>query len=57
MKLLYDQNLSQKLVLDLDIEFPNSAHVRQFGMQTADDAAIWHFAKSNDYSIVSKDFD
>ena len=37
--------------------FPASAHVRDFDLQRADDATIWEFAKSNGYTIVSKDDD
>ncbi len=37
--------------------FPASAHVRDFDLQRVDDATIWEFAKSNGYTIVSKDND
>ncbi len=57
MKLLFDQNLSHRLVAMLADDFPASAHVRDFELQRADDATIWEFAKSNGYTIVSKDDD
>ena len=57
MKLLFDQNLSHRLVSLLADSFPASAHVRDFDLQRADDATIWEFAKSNGYIIVSKDDD
>jgi predicted nuclease of predicted toxin-antitoxin system len=57
VKLLFDQNLSFKLVARLIDLFPGSAHVREFNMQTADDEAVWDFAKTNGFTIVSKDDD
>lgn len=57
MKLLFDQNLSFKLVGKLTDLFPDSTHVRDFGMQEADDEAVWAFAAANDFVIVSKDDD
>ena len=57
MKLLFDQNISPRLVQVLADLFPESAHVRMFGLQTADDESIWNFAIENDFIIVSKDSD
>jgi len=57
VKLLLDQNLSHRLVAMLADIFPDSAHVRNFDLQRADDATIWEFAKSRGYVIVSKDND
>ena len=57
MKLLFDQNLSHRLVPGLADTFPESSHVRDFDLQRADDATIWEFAKSNGYAILSKDDD
>lgn len=57
MKLLFDQNLSHKLVYRLEDLYPDSIHVRDLGMNTADDIFIWDYAKTNDLMIVSKDAD
>src|ERR1700722_10188335 len=57
MKLLFDQNLSHKLVGQLSTQFPGSAHVRDVGLAKAPDPAVWVYAKSNDFLIVSKDTD
>ncbi len=57
MKLLFDQNLSPKLVDRLADLFPGSAHVDPLGMGQADDTLLWQFAESNDFAIVSKDED
>jgi predicted nuclease of predicted toxin-antitoxin system len=57
MKLLFDQNLSHRLVVALADVFPGSVHVRDLGLARADDSAVWAFAKDGGYTIVSKDSD
>ena len=57
MKLLFDQNLSCKLRGWLTDLFPNSNQVRLAGLDTADDRAIWEFAKANGFTLVSQDSD
>jgi predicted nuclease of predicted toxin-antitoxin system len=57
VKLLYDQNLSHRLVVLLADVYPNSEHVRNLGMQSANDVAIWDRAKADDYILVTKDED
>ena len=57
MKLLFDQNLSNRLVRLLAANFPGSAHVRDLGMAAADDQTIWDYARQHDFVIVSKDSD
>lgn len=57
MKLLFDQNLSHRLVARLTSDFPGCQHVRDVGLKDADDATIWRFAQLNDFIIVSKDTD
>ncbi|NOT29275.1 MAG: DUF5615 family PIN-like protein [Planctomycetes bacterium] len=57
MKLLLDQNLSPRLVLALQAAYPGSAHVRDFGLQSAPDQEIWEFAKGRGFAITSKDSD
>ena len=57
MKLLFDQNLSYRLVRKLEDLYPNSVHVRDVGLETADDADVWNYAKTNVLIIVSKDSD
>jgi len=37
--------------------FPDSAHVQDVGLDTADDTELWDYARDNDYLIVSKDAD
>jgi predicted nuclease of predicted toxin-antitoxin system len=57
MKLLFDQNLSHRLVRDLAAEFPGSAHVRDLGLAVAPDPDVWAYAAANGFVIVSKDTD
>ena len=57
MKLLFDQNLSPKLVNRLADLFPDSIHVRSVGLDCAGDDQIWEHARLNGFAIVSKDED
>lgn len=57
MKLLFDENLSHHLAGALADVYPDSAHVHQCGLGSLDDLAIWRYAKSNGFAIVSKDSD
>jgi predicted nuclease of predicted toxin-antitoxin system len=57
MKLLFDQNLSHKVVRALADVYPESQHVRDLGMKAADDSVVWAYAREHDYLIVSKDSD
>jgi len=57
MKLLFDQNLSYKLVGHLSAQFPDSAHVRDLGLARAPDPQVWARAKSDSYLITSEDTD
>ncbi len=57
MKLLFDQNLSHRLVVQLSTEFPGSAHVRDAGLASAPDSDVWAYAAANGFAIVSKDTD
>lgn len=57
MKLLFDQNLSRRLVGLLADVFPASSHVAFVGLDTASDAEVWDHAANNGFVIVSKDSD
>ena len=56
-KLLFDQNLSYKIIKQIEHLFPDSNHVHLLKLDKADDAAIWKYAKENNFHIVSKDAD
>jgi predicted nuclease of predicted toxin-antitoxin system len=57
MKLLFDHNLSPRLVNRLADLFPDSAHVYMLGMDQADDREVWVYAQSYDFIIVTRDSD
>ena len=57
MKLLFDQNLSPRLIGLVGDVFPGSVHVRLLGLQTASDDEIWACAAQSGLAIVSKDSD
>lgn len=57
MKLLFDQNLAPRLVNTLGDLFPGSRHVRDLGLERAQDIEIWEYAEENDFCVVSKDSD
>ena len=57
MKLLFDENLSSRLVSALADEFPNSSHVNLIGLAGATDSEIWAYARQIDFTVVSKDDD
>ena len=57
MKLLFDQNLSHWLCLELEDLFPEAVHVRQIGLRDAADSVIWRYAAQHGYAIVTKDAD
>ena len=55
--LLFDQNLSPRLVEHLADIYPDSAHVFSLGLGEALDMEIWQYAHDHDYIIVTKDAD
>ena len=57
MKLLLDQNISFRLLGALEDAYPESTQVKCVGLDEADDAGVWHFARDNGYIIVTKDSD
>jgi predicted nuclease of predicted toxin-antitoxin system len=57
MKLLFDENLSFKLCQRLADAFPDSSQVRLVGHAQADDRALWDYARSNGFILVSQDAD
>ena len=58
MKLLFDSNLSPKLVLSLKSLFPGSVHLFDLALpRTAADSSIWTYAKNNGFDIITTDAD
>lgn len=57
MKLLFDHNLSYRLVAAGADLYPGSVHVRDVGLHTALDEAVWSYAAQQGFALVSKDID
>ena len=55
--LLFDHNLSPRLVRLLSDVYPECSHVRDLNMQQSSDTEVWNYAADNGYTIVSKDSD
>jgi predicted nuclease of predicted toxin-antitoxin system len=55
MKLLFDHNLSPRLVRNFADLYPNSQHVFLLEMDRDNDLKIWEYASQNDYTIVTRD--
>ncbi len=56
-KLLFDQNISPKIVRQVEADFPDSKQVRHVGLEDASDTTIFDYAKKHDYSVVTFDSD
>ena len=57
MKLLFDQNISFRILSKIKSVFPDSVQVREIGLEDASDKEIWSYAKRNAYTIVTFDSD
>jgi predicted nuclease of predicted toxin-antitoxin system len=57
VKLLFDQNISFRILKLLAKEFPESAQVQRLGLYEESDIKIWTYAKLNEYTIVTFDSD
>ena len=57
MKLLLDENLSDRIISRIVDLYPDSVHVKTLGLINTDDVVIWQYAKVHDFVIASKDSD
>lgn len=57
MRLLFDENISHKILPLLPVEFSGSSCVKNEGLIHASDRDIWQFAKKNQFVIVTQDAD
>lgn len=57
MKLLLDENLSDRIVSKIIDLYPDSEHVKTLALTNTDDGIIWEYAKANNFVIVFKDSD
>ncbi len=56
-RLLFDENLSSRLVEALADIYPDSAHVEQVGLRGAPDLAVWEHARIHGQVLVTRDED
>ncbi len=57
MKLLFDQNISFRVLRLLPDGFSDCCHVQSVGLDNSKDVEIWRYAKQNDSVIVTFDAD
>ncbi len=57
MKLLFDQNISFRVLKRLEEYFPGSVQVKDLGLENFSDIKIWNYAKEHNFSIVTFDSD
>jgi predicted nuclease of predicted toxin-antitoxin system len=57
VKLLFDQNLSPRLINKLVDLYPDSVHVLTIALDQSLDKAVWEYARTNDLVVVTKDAD
>jgi predicted nuclease of predicted toxin-antitoxin system len=57
MKLLFDQNISFRVVRKIIQDFPSAISVWDVGLYEEDDIPIWKYAKENGDTIVTQDND
>lgn len=57
MKLLFDQNISHKLIEKIKDIYPDSSHVGFHNLSKSDDYQVREFAIQHDFLIVTQDSD
>jgi predicted nuclease of predicted toxin-antitoxin system len=57
MKLLLDENLSDRVIHRIIDFYPESNHVKPLALRNTADLIIWEYAKTNQFVIVSRDSD
>jgi predicted nuclease of predicted toxin-antitoxin system len=57
VKILFDQNISFRVISKLQTEFPGCAQVRALGLENRSDREIWEFAKQESFTIATFDAD
>jgi predicted nuclease of predicted toxin-antitoxin system len=55
--LLFDQNISPRVIDRLADVYPGSVHVFMLGLGNALDSEIWQYSHDHDYMVVTKDAD
>jgi len=56
-KLLFDNNISHRVISRISTIFPNASHVMLENLDESADKEVWEFARKHNYTIVTKDSD
>ncbi len=56
-KLLFDNNISHRVLSKIADIFPNSLHVMLKNLDESTDLEVWRYAKLHGFAIVTKDSD
>jgi len=57
LKLLFDENLSLRLISLLQDLFPHSLHLHSIGLGSSSDTTVWAYAHTQAFTIVTQDAD
>jgi len=57
MKLLFDQNISFRIIKKISHLYKDADQVRRLNLENLTDSEIWKYAKKHEYAIVSFDSD
>lgn len=57
LRLLFDENISYRIVRKLDYLYAGSEQVKRLGLLSRKDGLIWEYAKRNNFVIVTHDED
>ena len=57
MKLLFDQNISYRILKKIPDVYSGSSHVKFEGLMNASDLEIWEYARLHQFIIVTQDSD
>ncbi len=57
MKLLFDQNISYRILKKLPVVYADSRHVTTEGLMNSSDLEVWEYARQHQFIIVTQDSD
>ncbi len=57
MSLLFDQNISFRIISKIEVNFSEAKQVRQHEIENYSDIEIWKYAEENKFTIVTFDAD
>ena len=57
MKLLFDQNVSHRIIKRLEADFSDCEQIRKLKLENKSDKEIWTFAAQNNFVVVTFDAD